>query len=213
MPAEWVSGDIYDAVRLDEENVGFYIADAVGHSMPAALLTIFLKQAIVMRETDGSSYRIFSPSEVIDRLNKKMSQQKLSGCQFATGCYCILNTATMEMTFARAGHPYPVLLRKGDDPVQLHCRGSLLGIFENSEYEQETIKLQAGDKLILYSDGTEPFLGQVDEESGFEFSQEFYEIMDLPITEMFEQFRQIVGTKQINPAEFDDVTLLGFEVL
>ena len=44
-PADWVSGDIYDATRLDETHIGFYIADAVGHSVPAALLTIFIKQA------------------------------------------------------------------------------------------------------------------------------------------------------------------------
>ena len=61
LPAEWVSGDIYDIVRIDEQHIGFYVVDVVGHGMPAALLTIFLKQALVMRETTGNSYRIFSP--------------------------------------------------------------------------------------------------------------------------------------------------------
>ncbi|MCJ7730115.1 MAG: SpoIIE family protein phosphatase, partial [Sedimentisphaerales bacterium] len=47
LPAECVSGDIYDVARLDEQHIGFYIADVVGHGMPAALLTIFIKQALV----------------------------------------------------------------------------------------------------------------------------------------------------------------------
>ena len=47
LPAEWVSGDIYNAVRIDEKHLGFYVADVVGHGMPAALLTIFLKQALL----------------------------------------------------------------------------------------------------------------------------------------------------------------------
>ena len=76
-PADWVSGDIYDVARLDEEHIGFYITDAVGHSMPAALLTMFLKQALVMRETQGNEYRIFEPLEVIEHLNAKMAEQKL----------------------------------------------------------------------------------------------------------------------------------------
>ena len=63
-PTAWVSGDIYDITRLDEEHVGFYVADVVGHGIPAALLTIFLKQAMIMRETVGGSYKIYSPSDV-----------------------------------------------------------------------------------------------------------------------------------------------------
>ncbi|KKK92182.1 hypothetical protein LCGC14_2705480, partial [marine sediment metagenome] len=89
-PAEWVSGDIYDVTRLDEKHIGFYIADAVGHSMPAALLTMFLKQAIVMRQTTGNDYRIFDPLEVMTNLNRKMVEQELNGCLFATCCYCLL---------------------------------------------------------------------------------------------------------------------------
>jgi len=93
-PAEWVSGDIYDAARLDEQHIGFYIADAVGHSMPAALLTMFLKQALVMRRTNGDDYRIFGPQEVIKNLNLKMVEQNLGSSLFATCCYCLLNIRT-----------------------------------------------------------------------------------------------------------------------
>lgn len=170
MPAEWVSGDIYDVVRLDEDHIGFYVADAVGHSMPAALLTIFLKQTLVMRQTVKSSYRIFPPVEVIKNLNVRMAEQKLSGYQFATCCYCLLNTKTLELTYARAGHPYPVLVKAGRPPQQLEIKGPLLGVFEKSEYVQQTIKLHKGDKLLLHSDGAEPFIGSFDEKTGFNFN-------------------------------------------
>jgi sigma-B regulation protein RsbU (phosphoserine phosphatase) len=116
LPAEWVSGDIYDIVRIDEQHIGFYVADIVGHGMPAALLTIFLKQALVMRETIENNYRIFSPAEVVKNLNLRMTAQKLSGYQFATCCYCLLNTKTLQLTYARAGHPYPILIRSGQQP-------------------------------------------------------------------------------------------------
>ena len=53
LPAEWVSGDIYDVMRIDEQHIGFYIADVVGHGMPAALLTMFIKQALQTKRIKG----------------------------------------------------------------------------------------------------------------------------------------------------------------
>lgn len=213
LPAEWVSGDIYDVVRIDEQHIAFYVADVIGHGMPAALLTIFLKQALVLRETVENNYRIFSPAEVMKNLNVRMAAQKLSGYQFATCCYCLLDTKTLQLTFARAGHPYPILIRPGEAPEQLEIKGSLLGVFSQSEYVQQTIQLQIGDKFMLYSDGAEPFIGSVDDETGFHFSEEFSSLMDLPIVEMRDKFRELTQTQEIDPAEFDDITTVGFEIL
>jgi len=213
LPVEWVSGNIYDIARVDEQHIGFYVADVIGHGMPAALLTIFLKQALVMRETIGNNYRIFSPAEVMKNLNKRMTEQKLSSHQFATCCYCLLNTNTLQLTCARAGHPYPILIRAQEQPQQLEIRGSLLGIFEQAEYIQQTIRLRAGDKLLLYSDGAEPFIGSFDDLTGFNFRKEFCEIKDLPIVEMTDKFNTFVQNQKIKPSEVDDITMVGLEIL
>jgi serine phosphatase RsbU (regulator of sigma subunit) len=213
LPAEWVSGDIYNAVRIDEKHLGFYVADVVGHGMPAALLTIFLKQALVMRTTVDNTYHIFSPAEVMKNLNKRMATQKLSGYQFATCCYCLLNTETLEMTFARAGHPYPVLMRRGQEPKQLEVRGSLLGVFKDAEYSEDKIQLQPGDKVLLYSDGAEPFIGSFDDLTGFHFTKEFTELKELPVSETMDRFNMMAQNQNIDPAEVDDITTLGLEVI
>lgn len=215
-PAEWVSGDIYDVVRVDEQHIGFYVADVVGHGMPAALLTIFLKQALVMRQTVGNSYHVFSPAEVMKNLNLRMTAQKLSGYQFATACYCLLNTKTLQLTFARAGHPYPLLIRPSEPPKQLEVRGSLLGIFEQAEYLQQTVQLQPGDKLLLYSDGAEPFIGHFDEQSNFIFNEDFYKSAQSPeggIVETIDSFNVLMKNRQIEYSEIDDITLLGLEII
>ncbi len=212
LPAEWVSGDIYNVVRIDEQNIGFYVADVVGHGLPAALLTIFLKQALVMRATVESTYHIFSPAEVMKNLNVRMATQKLSGYQFATCCYCLLNVNTLQMTYARAGHPYPIFLRRGEQPRQLEVRGSLLGVFKQADYVQDTVQLQPGDKVLLYSDGAEPFIGALDDVSGFHFTTEFLEIKDLPIVEMMDRFNTLAQNLKIAPSEVDDITAVGFEV-
>ena len=213
LPAEWVSGDIYDIVRIDEEHIGFYVADVIGHGMPAALLTIFLKQALVMRQTVENNYRIFSPAEVMKNLNVRMAAQKLSGYQFATCCYCLLNIKTLQLTFARAGHPYPILINDQKAPERLEIKGSLLGVFGQSEYVQQTIQLQPGDKLLLYSDGAEPFIGKFDDQTGFYFSEEFRKIMNLPIVEMRDKFRELTQNQEIDPMEVDDITTVGLEII
>jgi len=215
LPAEWVSGDIYDVVRVDEQHIGFYLADAVGHAMPAALLTIFLKQALVMRETFDNSYRIFPPAEVMKNLNARMTSQKFSGYQFATCCYCLLNIETRQLTYTRAGHPYPVLIRPGKQPEQLELRGSLLGIFEQAEYIQRTIQLQPGDKLVLYSDGAEPFIGNFDDLANFHFSEEFCDpdFLRMPIVEMMDRFNTLLQNRKADPSEVDDITVVGLQVL
>jgi len=212
LPAEWVSGDIYDIVRIDEQHIGFYVADIVGHGMPAALLTIFLKQALVMRETIDHNYRIFSPAEVVKNLNLRMTAQKLSGYQFATCCYCLLNTKTLQLTYSRAGHPYPILIRPGQQPEQLEIRGSLLGIFEQAEYVQRTIQLQPGDKLLLYSDGAEPFIGRFDDKGRFGFDRGFCNIKDSPINEMIDSLNAVLQNQTIELTEVDDITVIGLEI-
>ena len=211
MPAEWVSGDIYDVARIDEQHVGFYLADAVGHSMPAALLTIFIKQALVMRETIGNDYRIFAPDEVMKNLNLRMVGQKLSGHQFATCCYCLLNVETRELSLARGGHPYPILLRPGQQPEQLQTRGSLLGVFDNAEFTGQTIQLHPGDRLLLYSDGAESLIGTATEDN-FQYAPDLLAVKDASLTEIIDRLTDLANNRAVDPAELDDLTLLGLEI-
>ncbi|OHB54441.1 MAG: hypothetical protein A2Y07_04680 [Planctomycetes bacterium GWF2_50_10] len=211
-PAEFVSGDIYDVARLDENHIGFYLADAVGHSLPAALLTMFIKQAAVMRETVGNSYRIFDPVEVVSNLNMRMASQKLSGCQFATCCYCLLNTKTLEMTYARGGHPYPIVIHADGSIEQLQVRGPLLGVFDNAEFLQGRFQLVWGDKLLLYSDGVEPVIGKMDANAGFQFTEEFLSATSQPLGQMLESIKSFIKDHKFKQAEIDDVTIVGLEI-
>jgi len=142
-----------------------------------------------------------------------MAAQKLSGYQFATCCYCLLNTKTLQLTYARAGHPYPILIKTGQQPEQLEIRGSLLGIFKQAEYIQQTVQLEKGDKLLLYSDGAEPFIGSFNDLTGFNFHEKFYQIKDLAIVEMMDKLNECAQNQNIDPSEVDDITMVGLEIL
>ncbi len=155
-PASFVSGDIYDVVRLDETHIGFYVADAVGHGMPAALLTMFIKKALQTKRIVDSSYEIVPPAESLGELNASICEQNLSSCQFCTAIYCVLDTADGTLTYSRAGHPEPLLLRADGTSESLDAAGSLLGVFPEAQFEQQSIQLAPGDRLIVYTDGAEP---------------------------------------------------------
>lgn len=213
LPAEWVSGDIYGIDEIDDDHIGFYIVDAVGHGMPAALLTIFVKQALVTHHIEDGKAVIYSPAEVMSRLNVCMSRARLSGYQFATCCYCLLELSTRTLTYARAGHPYPILIRQNEPIQQLEVRGSLLGVFEQAEYLEESVQLQAGDKLMIYSDGAEPYVGSINDQSEFVFEDHFDRITSLGIMEMMDEITTLTKTLKIEAASIDDVTLVGLEVL
>lgn len=211
-PAEWVSGDIYDIARLDEEHIGFYLTDAVGHSVPAALLTMFLKQATVMRQTFGDRYFIYKPADVIRNLNLRMAEQELNGCLFATCVYGLLNIRTLQLDYARAGHPYPILIRN-NQLTSLQTRGGLLGVFESAEFEQHTLQLQPGDKLFVYSDGGEPLIGQNKEDGTLQYFESFRRLCRLPIDEMLKAYAQMAADFRFARSQIDDVSAIGLEIV
>lgn len=210
-PAEWVSGDLYDIARLDEEYIGFYLADAVGHSMPAALLTMFLKQATVMRQTIDNNYYIFKPWEVMSTLNLRMAEQELAGCLFATSFYGLLNIKTLRLDYARAGHPYPLLIRD-NQLIQLECCGGLLGIFPEADFEQKSVQLKSGDKVFVFSDGLEPVIGDNDEKGRFRPNEAFSEICRLPAEQMIQALDVLAQNHHSKPGEIDDVTGIAMEI-
>jgi serine phosphatase RsbU (regulator of sigma subunit) len=157
-PASWVSGDIYDVTRLDETHVGFYVADAVGHGMPAALLTMFIKEAMQTKRISGHSYELIPPAEALAALNADLCRQRLSMCEFCTALYGIMDCTTGEFTMSRAGHPAPIHINPQGCRHALNLAGPLLGVLDDAEYDSQTFNLAPGERLVLYSDGLEDAL-------------------------------------------------------
>lgn len=207
-PASWVSGDIYDVSRLDETHVGFYIADAVGHGMPAALMTMFIKEAMETKRILGRRYELIPPHEVLAALNNDLCRQMLSMCEFCTALYGIVDVQSLTLHISRAGHPAPVLIHEDGSMEELALPGSLLGILPDAEFQTRDIPLRPGDRLVLYSDGTEETLCGKGKTRHCEFSAVLEQFKTLSredwLTRMAEQI-EIAGQE-------DDVTLLLAEV-
>lgn len=165
-PAGYVSGDIYDVVRLDETRIGLFIADAVGHGVPAALMTVQIKQSMPMKVIDPDSdkgYRVYSPGEAIGELNREMLKNQSGKVRFATACYGIIDTESNKLTIARAGHPFPLILRADGRTENIDPEGGLLGVFPDEVFEEATVQLEPGDRVLLYSDGFEVAFPKISE--------------------------------------------------
>jgi sigma-B regulation protein RsbU (phosphoserine phosphatase) len=147
-----VGGDFYDAFRLDESHVGLYVADAMGHGVPASLLTIFVKKGVRTKEVFGQHYHLVPPDEVLRRLNRDLIEQDLPENPFVTMVYALLDHRQGTLSFARAGHPYPLYVPARGPLEQWKQEGLLLGVVD-AHYPTRTHQLHPGDKVLLYSDG------------------------------------------------------------
>ena len=211
-PAGYVSGDIYDVMRLDEEHLGFFVADAVGHGMPAALLTMFIKRALVTKEITAGGYRLLPPAEAMTRLNDALVEQNLSQATFATALYGIINTTTLTVTFARGGHPNPVLLSREGDVSEPASEGPLLGIFPDEQFTQTSVQLSTGDRLFLYTDGIEVAFADAETMDTQRWREELYARRKLPVEQLLTDFSRHLDEEVGSLAPKDDLTIIVLEV-
>ena len=156
-----LAGDILNIFRLDEHRIGCYLLDVVGHGVPAALLSVSLSHLLSPRSREallfGSDFcegamQTLSPAEVGRRLNARFPID-LQAYRFFTILYGVLDTRERTFTFLNAGHPPLVLARQGADPEVLENSSFPIGVVETPDYQDRTISLRPGDRLVLYSDG------------------------------------------------------------
>jgi len=157
-PCSWVSGDTFDVFPLDDDHVGLYVADAVGHGVAAGLLTMLIKNAIQMSRVAGETVRLIPPGDVLARLNDALAAQALPDSQFITACYGVINKRTLRLRYASGGHPPPIRVAPDGSMSEASGDGCLLGIFPSQSFAEREIQLAPGERLIVYSDGLEGVL-------------------------------------------------------
>ncbi len=214
-PASWVSGDMYDIFRVDEHHIGMFLADAMGHGVAAGLVTMFIRQALVPKRISGPSYAIVEPAEALHELHQCLCQQRLPDCQFVTAVYGIIDTRCGRLRLARAGHPYPVLLRRDGSASEVRSAGSLLGLADLPlDFAETEVMLGRGDKLLLYTDGLEDVLLERDSAGSDEaiFTPHLQRWAKLPATDFVRAAREHLDSREGSLHPADDATLLLLEV-
>jgi anti-sigma regulatory factor (Ser/Thr protein kinase) len=140
-----VGGDWYDVIELGDRRLGFVIGDVAGHGMGAATFMGQLRSAIRAYALDTEA-----PGEVITKLAQFSHRMH---ARMATVVYATLNLNTWVVRFARAGHPYPLLLRSDGSATFLSDAGGPPLGTGASPYHEQRVALSAGETLLLYTDG------------------------------------------------------------
>jgi serine phosphatase RsbU (regulator of sigma subunit) len=212
-PASWVSGDVYDVQRLDENHLGFYLADAVGHGVAAGLLTVFIKQAMIGKRITRERYEIVPPSEVLETLNSQLTEQELPNCQFVTAAYAVIHAETHELTYARGGHPHPIRIAPDGTCAESRTPGGLLGVFPNETYPSTKLVLGPGEKFVIYSDGLEDHIleriGR--DQRKLAFTESFQAMARLDIDGFMQAFTEQLDQSEGSLAPHDDMTMVVVE--
>jgi serine phosphatase RsbU (regulator of sigma subunit) len=162
LPAETVGGDCYDTVPLEDGRVAITIADVAGKGLPAALVMAHL-QASVRGYARGNA----TPAQVASDLNTSLCRNR-GISRIVTFFAGFLDASTRELTYCNAGHNPPLVLRAGGRVERLHEGGLVLGALPRIDYRNGAVVLNAGDRLVLFTDG----VTESHDAAGDEFGEE-----------------------------------------
>jgi sigma-B regulation protein RsbU (phosphoserine phosphatase) len=161
-PASGVGGDCFDTIRFSDTRLALTIADVVGKGIPAALLMSNLQAAV-----RAFASEVAEPQALCQQVNRILCGNIAEG-RFISFFYCVLDATAGVLAYTNAGHYLPMLVR-GDGTVErLGIGGPVLGVLPEAEYEQGSVGIGAGDRLVLYTDGLTEARDAADEEFGEE---------------------------------------------
>ncbi len=207
-PTQHMSGDFYNVFRLDENRVGFYLGDVMGHGPAAALLSVYTMLRIEPKWIEGKRYEVLEPGAVLAQLNEQVMAADFPGTPFLTIAYGIFDLTRRTLTYSVGGHPHPLILRSGEPCRRLEPTAPLVGVIE-AAFTQRTIRLEPGDRLVLYSDGAQDATwgGQA---HGIDGLAELLEVRDeRPLQDVLDATVQSASFEN-QPA--DDIALLALDV-
>ncbi|HEV8605321.1 MAG TPA: PP2C family protein-serine/threonine phosphatase [Tepidisphaeraceae bacterium] len=207
-------GDYYDFFPLDDGACGLFIADVSGHGTPAA---VFMAITHAIAHTEPNTHT--PPAKLLEYLNHHLARTYTRDGSFVTAFYAVLDPLTRTLTYARAGHNPPRLIR-GERIISLDATGALpLGILYEQLYEQSTIQLEKGDLLLLYTDGiteaTAPLKGAKTHQffGTSRLDQILRDCKSAPAQECITKIRSALSAFTENAPPTDDQTLLALRCL
>ena len=202
-PSEMLSGDIFDVFTIDNNNVGIYICDVVGHGVAASMISIYVKQT--MRAISKGNKNI---TKIIQELHKTFIALNFDDDKYFSMFFCIFNKKNKTLEYLNAGHNcFPFFIRKGNIK-QLEAKGyPICNIFDTVEYEIFKKELEENDRIIFFTDGITEVKNFMGEEFGtMRLENIVKNSLNIPKDIMIE-------IDQFKAHQKDDIAILELEVL
>ena len=146
--AKDIGGDFYDFFRVDDDHIALVIADVCGKGIPAALFMAVSRTIIRSKGMQG-----YSAAACLTESNRLLAAYSVEN-MFVTVFYAIYNTKTGLVSYTNAGHNPPHLLRRNGTVSELPIStNTIVGVFDDLEYHEDTIQMEHGDTLVMFTDG------------------------------------------------------------
>ncbi len=207
LPMEEIGGDFYDFHSSGDE-LHIFIADVSGHGIPGAFMALISKVAL-LHSISGA----VPTTDVLHRINEVLCDCTVLG-NFVSGFYCRIDMATKKIRYTSAGHIPQILYRRRDNSFrELYSKGMVMGWANNIKLTEETIDLEAGDRLILFTDGVTECMNSHREMFSDEKLRDFIERnVHLPV-ELFSK-NLIMNLINFSKDEkfHDDLTLIALDI-
>jgi sigma-B regulation protein RsbU (phosphoserine phosphatase) len=206
-PARQVGGDFYDVFLVGENRIAVLIGDVADKGVPSAIFMARV-HALIMAEADAFP----TPEGVLRKVNAHVTRLEKS-TQFVTALYGILDCATGDFEYARAGHEPPLLLTPEGVRRLPHGPGMALGLWEDMTLDVGRVHLAPGSSLLLYTDGMTDCRDPQGEAFGLERIQDaFLTLRGLPAQEVCDRLLTTLLDYQQGANQDDDVTLVAIHV-
>ncbi len=217
-PSEQVGGDIFNVLPLDDKLVSFYMLDVSGHGAPSALVAVSVTQLLesggnmCLLPGEGAAHEslLANPVEVLNSLDREFPIERFD--RYFTMFFGRLNVDTGELVYSSAAHPPPLLLRSNGKRELLEEGGSIIGLSGKVPFTQGRVRLEAGDKLFLYTDGITEY---EDGWGNFYGKERLYRVVDAhrkdSLEVLLESIYQSMMAFGSNRDPGDDVTMLALE--
>lgn len=207
--AKDVGGDFYDFFRIDDDHIGFVIADVSGKGVPAAIFMAVCRTLI-----RATGIRGVSPSECITYSNSLLAKESVNA-MFVTAFYGIYDIRTGEVKYANAGHNPPYLM-KADGSVKVLplSHDFVAGVIDDFQYTEETTLLEKGDTLLLFTDGVTEATSPTYEEYGEQrLEQRLSQLTQVGCQQIIDAIKADVKAFAGEAEQSDDITLLALKRL
>lgn len=202
-PALGVGGDYYDVIDLGDGRVGLAVGDVSGKGISAALLMASLRASLRGVTLDGP--RDFA--KLMHKVNRLVYEASASN-RYATFFFASYDPLTRRLDCVNAGHNPPVLLR-GDETIRLEADGPVVGLLPSAPYSEQSLVLQPGDLLVLYTDGISEAMTREDEEWGEErMIAAARASLNKPANEVLDDLFAAADAFTAGAPQHDDMTLL-----
>ena len=205
--AKDVGGDFYDFFRIDADRIGFVIADVSGKGVPAA---IFMAVSRTLIRATG--IRGVSPSECMTYSNTLLAKESVNS-MFVTVFYGIYNIRTGEVTYTNAGHNPPYIMKANGSVQSLPMSKDIIaGFLDDFQFTENTLQLEPGDTLLMFTDGVTEAIDPEENEYGVERLQQLLgQLVASDCQKIIDTVKADVKAFAGEAEQSDDITLLALK--